>query len=436
MKNADEIKKLICEAIDNNAEKIISIAKYIGENPELGFKEYNTSQIVEQAFKELDLSYKSNLALTGVKAKLKETTDKVNIAIIGEMDGIPCPEHPFSNKDTGASHACGHNLQMAALIGAAIGLKLSNISDDLDGNVTFFAVPAEEFIEIEYRDQLRSEGKLHFLGGKQELIYQGEFDDIDMSLIFHSQPNTPEPTIAIGETGNGFIVKKIQYIGKVAHAAQAPDEGVNALNAAMIGIMGINALRETFRDEDHIRVHPIITKGGTAVNNIPDDVRVETYVRGKTVEAMEETDKKIERALKAGAYALGADIKINTIPGYLPIKCSKEFNELILNNAKNFEPEVKVTRAGHFSASSDFGDICHLMPAVHPFIGGVSGALHTKEFKVEDYYAACIIPAKFLATSIVDLLINNANKAKGIISNYKPDFTKEEYIKFMNKYFA
>ncbi|WP_291636744.1 amidohydrolase [Clostridium sp.] len=436
MNNADEIKKLICDAIDNNAEKIIAIAKHIGENPELGFKEYNTSKIVEQVFKELGLKYKSNLALTGVKGKLKETTGSVNVAIIGEMDGIPCLEHPFSNKDTGASHACGHNLQIAALMGAAMGLKLSNACDDLDGNVTFFAVPSEEFIEIEYRDQLRSDGKIHFLGGKQELIYKGEFDDIDMSLMFHSYENSPGPTIAIGETGNGFIVKKVQYTGKVAHAAQAPDEGVNALNAAMLGIMGINALRETFRDDEHIRVHPIITKGGTAVNSVPDDVRLETYVRGKTVEAMEKTDIKVERALKGGAYAIGADVKISTIPGYLPIKCSKEFNDLLLQNAKNFEPEVKLIKAEHFNASSDFGDICHLMPAVHPFIGGVSGALHTKEFKVEDYYAACILPAKFLATTIVDLLINNADKAKGIISNYKPEFTKVEYIEFMNKYFS
>jgi amidohydrolase len=436
MKNADEIKKIICDVIDANAEKIISIAKHIGENPELGFKEYNTSKIVEQVFSELGLTYKSNLALTGVKAKLKDTSNKVNIAVIGELDGIPCPEHPFSNKDTGASHACGHNLQIAALLGTAIGLKLSNVCDDLDGNVTFFAVPAEEFIEVEYRDQLRLDGKLHFLGGKQELIYQGEFDDIDMALIFHSQSNTPEPTIAIGETGNGFIVKKVQYIGKAAHAAQAPDEGINALNAAMIGIMGINALRETFRDDEHIRVHPIITKGGTAVNSVPDDVRLETYVRGKTVEAIEKIDLKVERALKAGAYSIGADIKIDTIPGYLPIKCSKEFNDLLLYNAKKFEPEVKVTKAEHFDASSDFGDICHLMPAVHPFIGGVSGSLHAKEFKVEDYYAACILPAKLLATSIVDLLIDNADKAKGIISSYKPDFTKEEYIKFLDKYFS
>lgn len=78
-------------------------------------------------------------------------------------------------------------------------------------------------------------------------------------------------------------------MGKTAHAADAPDQGINALNAAMLGLMGINALRETFREKDVVRVHPIITKGGDLVNSVPADVRIETYVRAKSMEAIEAT---------------------------------------------------------------------------------------------------------------------------------------------------
>ena len=85
----------------------------------------------------------------------------------------------------------------------------------------------------------------------------------------------------IGKSSNGFVGKTVQYIGKTAHAANAPHEGINALNAACLGIMGINALRETFKEDDMVRVHPIITKGGDLVNNVPSDVRMELYVRAR-----------------------------------------------------------------------------------------------------------------------------------------------------------
>ena len=76
--------------------------------------------------------------------------------------------------------------------------------------------------------------------------------------------------------------------------------GINALYAANIGLSAINAIRETFRDEDSIRVHPIITHGGSQVNVIPGEVRLETYVRGKTVEAILEANRRVDRALRAG----------------------------------------------------------------------------------------------------------------------------------------
>lgn len=117
------------------------------------------------------------------------------------------------------------------------------------------------------------------------------------------------------KAATALLVKTIQYVGKTAHAADAPDQGINALNAAMLGLMGINALRETFREADVVRVHPIITKGGDLVNSVPADVRIETYVRAKTMEAIEATHKKVDTALKAGGDAVGAQTVIDTMPG-------------------------------------------------------------------------------------------------------------------------
>ena len=96
-------------------------------------------------------------------------------------------------KRQGAAHACGHNAQIAAMLGAAMGLCLSGAMEQLDGDLAFLAVPAEEFVELEYRQKLRDEGKVEFVGGKQQLIAEGAFDDVDMAMMVHSMPGAPTP---------------------------------------------------------------------------------------------------------------------------------------------------------------------------------------------------------------------------------------------------
>lgn len=430
------LKKIVCDIIDENVDKIRDLALAIENEPELGFKETETSIKVCNFFKELNISYENNLAITGVKGKLKTSGNGPNVAILGELDGVICFDSDKANKVTGASHTCGHNLQIASMLGAALGLKLSNIENELCGNVTFMAVPAEEYIEISYRQKLKEEGKLHFLSGKQELIYRGAFDDVDIAMMVHSLKNSPEPAVAIGESSNGFVGKTVQYIGKAAHAAEAPHEGVNALNAAILGIMGINALRESFRDEDSIRVHPVITKGGDTVNSVPSDVRMETYVRANSVEAITLTNEKVDRALLGGGFAMGAQTIIETIPGHMPLKASLPLNNIFKENAQKLLPEDRVIDAGHFAASTDMGDISNLIPSIHPFIGGVSGALHTKDFKVEDFNAAVILPAKLMAMTVIDLLYGDAEEARYLMNCYTPTFkSKEDYIKFLEDRF-
>ena len=114
----------------------------------------------------------------------------------------------------------------------------------------------------------------------------------------------------------GFVAKIIQYHGKESHAA-APYEGINALDAAKIGLVACDAIRSTFKDEDGIRFHPIITKGGNLVNVVPAFVQIETFVRGYSIEAIKDASFKIDRALRAGADAVGATCEIYNLPGYL-----------------------------------------------------------------------------------------------------------------------
>lgn len=432
----EQLKRKVCLAIDANAAKIAAYAKNVDKEPELGFKETNTAAKMTAVFDELGIQYRSGLAITGVKGRVHGAKRGPTVAILSELDAVGCPDSPKANSLTGAAHACGHHIQQAAMLGAAYGLVKSGVLADLAGDVVFFGVPAEEYVELDYRKQLIAEGKLHFLHGKGELIYLGEFDDIDMAMQIHSDKNTPEPTVAIGQSSNGFVGKTVQYIGKTAHAADAPDQGINALNAAMLGLMGINALRETFREEDVIRVHPIITKGGDLVNSVPADVRVETYVRAKTMAAMEATNVKVDAALKAGGAAIGAKVVIDNLPGQLPLVCNDALNALFVKNAKIADPKVAIKDKGHFNASTDMGDVSHLMPVIHPFIGGTTGLLHTKEFCVVDFAAAALLPAKTFAMMIIDLLADDGREAKDILAAHKPILTKEEYVKKLDGYFS
>ena len=163
--NRQQLKDLVCQAIDEHAQQIVQVAQEIGKTPELGFKETKTAAAVSKFLGDLNYSCQQGLALTGVKAQLKPGAAGPNIAVIGELDAVICPDSPAANPETGAAHACGHNLQLGAMLGAALGLKLAGIADSLAGNVTFMATPAEEYVEIAFRQQLREQGKIRYLGG-------------------------------------------------------------------------------------------------------------------------------------------------------------------------------------------------------------------------------------------------------------------------------
>lgn len=427
------LKNKVSDIIDEKSDEIISIGEEIFENPELGFKEERTSSLVKSVFEKLSIPYEENLAMTGVKAEGEGRTHDVKVAIMGELDAVVCPLHPQADKNTGAAHACGHNAQIASMLGAAIGLISSGVMEKLDGDVSFMAVPAEEFVELEFRERLRREGKIKFFSGKQEFIRTGVFDDIDMAMMVHSQAGVEGRKAFVKGGSTGFIGKTVKYTGREAHAGGAPNEGVNALNAAMLGLMAVHAQRETFRDEDQIRVHPIITKGGDLVNIVPADIRLETYVRGKTIEAVVNANEKVNRALKGGAYAIGAEVEINEIPGYLPLNQDVIMSELFAENISKFLDKENIISNFDMTGSTDVGDLGAIMPVIQPTLGGFSGSAHSNEFKISDPKMAYIIPAKVMAMTVIDLLYDDAKLARKIKESFKPEFTKDSYIDFWDK---
>ena len=424
------IEKKVVESIEKNADKIIEFGRKVLETPEHGYCEKITAQMVKDEFDKLSISYRNGMAVTGIKGTLGK--GDFNLAIIGELDAVTCFGHDNCNAKSGAAHACGHNAQLAAMIGAAYGLSQSGVMQELGGKVTFFATPAEEYIELDYRKKLRDEGKIKFLAGKQQLIYEGEFDDVDAAMMVHAQGNSPEEAMYVHGSNMGFFCKSITFRGKAVHAS-TPYDGVNALNAAALAILGIHANRETFREEDKIRIHPIITKGGDVVNSVPDEVCMYSYIRGSNMPAIKNASQCADRAIYGAAQMVGATAEIETNCGYLPLKQDREFGNVFKEVAAEFLENEKIYEDRDIIGSTDIGDLSHLLPVIQPSSGGFDGALHSTEFHVSDENAAYILPAKIMAVTAVRLLENGAKLGKKIKEEFTPIMTKEEYINLLLK---
>ena len=435
MPTPQELKATVRSEIDRHGEKLVRIAKTILDNPEPGFREEKTSRLVAETFREMGVPFQDGIGITGLKGMLDSGTPGPTVAVIGELDSLKVLGHPHADPVTSAAHACGHHCQIGMMLGVAMGLGAPGVMEGLAGRVALIAVPAEEYIEIEYRDELRREGKLEFLGGKPEFIRLGAFDDVDVAMMTHTSSNPDEGTIAFGGTNNGIVAKRIRFEGLAAHAGGAPHAGINALNAAMIALSAIHAQRETYRDQDTIRIHPIITQGGIAVSSVPADVRMETFVRGRTIEAFLSASEKVDRALRAGAMAVGGSVTITTLPGYLPIQSDETMLELYRANAAALVGEENLVRLGHRTGSTDMGDVSQLMPVIHPYVVAATGNGHGNDYVVQDYDLAVLKGAKAMAMTVIDLLVDGGRRAREIADAYEAPLTKQGYLSLMRSMF-
>lgn len=428
MKDYSALKASLVERIEKNREEIIAIGETIYRTPETGFKEFKTAKFVKEKLNEWGIKYTSLEEYPGIKVTLDTGKEGPGIAVVAELDAIICPEHPDSDKETGAVHACGHNAQMAAMMGALKGIIDTGIMEHLTGKLHFIAVPAEEYIEIAYRMQLREKGILKYLGGKPELLRKGFFDDVDLCISIHSTSGL-DKKIVVSKSLNGCVVKNIKYIGKPVHAGTSPHKGINALYAANLGLAAINSIRETFREEEYIRVHPIITKGGDIVNVIPGDVRLETFVRGKTLRDMLVAGIRVDRALVGAAVSMGAKVEIEDLPGYLPAAYDERLQAIAREVGKTLVNEEEMEDAVHETGSTDWGDISSLMPVLETSIAGITGTAHGADYKIADPDIAYVLGAKYLASMAVELLLDGAKKAKEVLEEFTPLFqSKQEYF--------
>lgn len=416
---------------------MLEVERFLWNHPETGYQEWETHAYLKSKFEALGYAVTQAEDIPGFFTDIDTGIPGPKLLILAELDALIVESHPECNPKTGAVHACGHNVQCAALLGVAAALKEPNALHGISGSIRLMAVPAEECIEMDFRDTLRKQGVIRYHNGKAEFMYRGYMDDVDLAFMVHTASSLPNDLLYhIDDGANGCIIKTIEFQGVSAHSASRPHQGVNALYMATSALQTVNALRESFREEEHIRFATIITQGGSSANAIPDNVMLEGAVRGSTLGAVVEQNKKINRALAASAAAFGGNVVLKDRPGYSPLENSKEMAQQTLAAVTDGMGEGAIAAGGWVAACTDMGELSQVMPVLHPYCAGASGITHGNNFQISNPEQAVVGSCKLQLLMLEALLGNHAIGAKESIKKAKPVFaTKKDYFAAIDNIF-
>lgn len=341
------MKTVIEQEIQINSGEITKIATYLYENPETGGQETLAQKFLVGMLEEHGYSVEVGFCEipTSFRAVLDSGKPGANIGLMCEYDALP---------DIG--HGCGHNMIAAITIGAAIALKKAVFQTG--GKVTVFGTPAEETN-----------------GAKVKMAEDGAFDDLTVAMMVHPNPITESSGSSLALNALRF-----RYHGQAAHAAAAPEKGINALDGVLLLFQGINALRQHVTSD--VRIHGIITKGGVAPNIVPDFAEALFYVRAAKTDNLKEVVAKVLNCAKGAASATGTTYEVEPFESpYDNLKTNRVLSDCFDANLTSLG-EKQINPPGEGIGSIDMGNVSHVTPSIHPWLGLNDKALvlHTKEF--------------------------------------------------------
>ncbi|WP_257347355.1 M20 family metallopeptidase [Pseudalkalibacillus decolorationis] len=367
-------KKKLFSIVDSLREVLCNVSDYIYDNPELGNQEYKAVEKITSTLREYNFEIEKEIAGldTAFIATYKNGSGGPTIGLLCEYDAL---------KDLG--HGCGHNLQSAAVIGAAV--ALSKQLRDLPATIQVIGTPAEESTS-----------------GKIPMTKQGYFDHLDVALMMHGGDRTTVDGKSLAADSFEF-----EFYGKESHAAVAPEQGISALDGVLMTFNGMEYLREHVRSD--VRIHGIISDGGKAPNIVPKRAAAKFSIRAADRNYLNQVVERALNVVKGAAIATGTELKIHKHKSLENKLNVQSLNEILLDNAylsgaKNITPPREKT------GSTDFSIVTHRVPgscirmAFVPY--GTSN--HTMEWvkasKSEEGYDAIISAAKTLSGSCFDLI--------------------------------
>ncbi|MFP3951713.1 MAG: M20 family metallopeptidase [Candidatus Bathyarchaeia archaeon] len=350
-------KSSVRDKVEEILPQLIEISDWLADNPELGSEEYKSSKLLAEELE--DNGFRVEMGVEGMETAFKAVytsgVDGPKIAFLSEYDALP-----------GVGHGCGHNIIGTASVGA--GIALSKIIHEIGGEVWVVGTPAEE-------------GHGSSAGAKRRMAEAGFFEPVDVALMIHpcsGSSNVAAEFLAV----TGVFV---EFTGRSAHAAADPHEGVNALNAAVLTYMAIQANRQQLRRDADPVIHGIITEGGLASNVIPDRATLRFGVRSSDDSYVPELVDVVVNSAKGAAIQTGCGVDTSVSTGLKSSITNKPLQDLFYDLFRELGVEVEepeITAAKPPKGSSDFADVTHVVPGIHPMISiaDASVPMHSGDF--------------------------------------------------------
>ena len=343
----DRIKARVAQVVRDNADSLVGVSHSIHAHPELNYEEVFASELLVRTASDLGMSVELG-AFDTATGFAGDVGKGPTVCVMSEYDALP-----------GIGHGCGHNVIAAAGLGAAI--ALAAVAGDCGGRVRYLGTPAEE-------------GG----GGKIRMARAGALEGVDVAMMVHSADAdlTEIDAIALQQL-------VVEYHGRESHAAAAPHVGRNALDAAVLGYVGVAALRQHILPTE--RVHGIFTKAGEKPNIVPRETAMEWYVRSDTISSLGELKSRVLASLEAGAHSCGCTMNHEWVgDAYADMITNPHLSASYVSNAATLGRSVSDPRAGghRVVGSTDMGNISHLVPSIHPMISCAprGTAIHTADF--------------------------------------------------------
>lgn len=389
MPGLNEIKEEFKIEIDKISKRAIEMANYLFDNPEIGLKEYKSKDCLINEL--LNNSFKVEEGVGGLETSFRAEyifdSPGPTIAFIAEYDAL-----------NNLGHACHHHLIGSGSVNAAI--ALSKLGKRLCGKIVCLGTPAEEIMDA-----------------KGIMIKNGAFKEIDASLMFHGGSRNNNKLIILA-----VDVLEFSYKGKAAHAAAAPHEGINALDAVILLFNSVNALRQQLKED--VKIHGNVVKGGDAVNIIPEIASARIGIRAQKRQYLNEVVEKVKNCARGASLQTGAELTISVFedPG----------SDLLKNSYLNKEYEENFASLGFkldddpfLLGSTDIGNLSHYMPAIHPMVKTAENcALHTVEClnygTTELAYNGMLAGMKSIGMTGIKVLIDSE-----FLKNIKKEFNEQ-----------
>ncbi|MFJ5152248.1 M20 family metallopeptidase [Streptomyces sp. NPDC088353] len=341
-----ELKERCRDTVTRAQDQVLALSHSLHAEPELAYEEHRSARKIADLVEGAGFAVERGVC--GLQTAFTATAGSGDLAIgiCAEYDALP-----------GIGHACGHNVNGAAAVTAA--LALASVADDIGVTVKLLGTPAEEYG-----------------GGKADMLREGAFDDVAAAMMAHAAP-----TDAIGMTSLAISSWKVAYTGRTAHAAAMPHRGVNAADAMMIAQVAISAYRQQMTPG--AVVSGIVTSGGEAPNVIPGRTTADYDCRAETIEELRELQARVRACFEAGALATGAELALETVGNdYADLRQDLDMCALYREAAGDLGRTVPPRDPRLRGGSTDMGNVSQTVPSIHPMIGYDCGdaIMHNPDF--------------------------------------------------------